>query len=719
MKKKITVLLLALVMLASCVPAFAEGEENGLAALTKEDILSVPLRDDGRLIDNLDLDLYKEIGGESVTWTSSDPSVISENGVVSRGEEDKDVTLTASVGENETKSFNFNVPAAQNNVYALPNMTESYVDETFSGTELPANVTTLPCDPEKDTYEVKNGKAVLTRSDWSYLKKEPGFEISKDASKTAISGKFVIDFTVNTTSRYLRYAFIEKNWSGYATFCVWDRSAGTFSVDYTDENASKSTSHNIGNFQDNKMKCTFFFDTTAKRFSLWINNELILTNVKFRSNVGNIGMFRIFTLTDSSMNGTGSVALDNVKIYKAEESTLFTDALALSESSILAAPKIREENGTEFLCDDLNLLTKAASGADIEWSSEPALIDSEGRITRQLTDTEVTLCGSVSDSNGNKLEKTFAFNIPGKYHDVAGIGYPREGEMLYSDSFSDGVIAQNISYDSSKGSVEEKSGTLSLTSPGWSEIPYIRIYNNTKASASDLNGKFCEEFVVKSTSDRFRMRWINSNWEEVTYMEITNFANLVLNYKDESGARTLQSTVEANGTYKVKVLFDFSVTPARMTVWLNDTKILDDEYTKAQRGVAWTQFYTAGSGSYGGKGVVTIDNYKVYRVDESETPGFYVGDFEYTNAGTVVKGENGVSIPLFVTNADNEREASLILAVYSSEGKRLEKIAVTKAALSPLSQQKISASVNIEDVPENATMKAFLFEDLNNIKPIK
>lgn len=719
MKKKITVLLLALVMLASCVPAFAEGEENGLAALTKEDILSVPLRDDGRLIDNLDLDLYKEIGGESVTWTSSDPSVISENGVVSRGEEDKDVTLTASVGENETKSFDFNVPAAQNNVYALPNMTESYVDETFSGTELPANVTTLPCDPEKDTYEVKNGKAVLTRSDWSYLKKEPGFEISKDASKTAISGKFVIDFTVNTTSRYLRYAFIEKNWSGYAAYCIWDRSAGTFSVDYTDDGASASTSHNIGNFQDNKMKCTFFFDTTAKRFSLWINNELILTNVKFRSNVGNIGMFRIFTLTDSSMNGTGSVALDNVKIYKAEESTLFTDALALSESSILAAPKIREENGTEFLCDDLNLLTKAASGADIEWSSEPALIDSEGRITRPLTDTEVTLRGSVSDSNGNKLEKTFAFNIPGKYHDVAGIGYPREGETLYSDSFSDGVIAQNISYDSSKGSVEEKGGALSLTSPGWSEIPYIRIYNNTEASAVNLSGKFCEEFVVKSTSDRFRMRWINSNWEEVTYMEVTNFSNLVLKYKDESGAQTLQDTISTGGIYKVKVLFDFSVSPARMTMWLNDRKILDNVYTETQRGVAWTQFYTAGSGSYGGTGVVTIDNYKVYRVDESETPGFYVGDFEYTNAGTVVKGENGVSIPLFVTNADNEREASLILAVYSSEGKRLEKIAVTKAALSSLSQQKISASVNIEDVPENATMKAFLFEDLNNIKPIK
>ena len=424
-------------------------------------------------------------------------------------------------------------------------------------------------------------------------------------------------------------------------------------MDYTDENASKFTSHNIGNFQDNKMKCTFFFDTTAKRFSLWINNELILTNVKFRSNVGNIGMFQIFTLTDSSMNGTGSVALDNVKIYKAEESTLFTDALALSESSIFAAPKIREENGTEFLCDDLNLLTKAASGADIEWSSEPTLIDSEGRITRPLTDTEVTLCGSVSDSNGNKLEKTFTFNIPGKYHDVAGIGYPREGEMLYSDSFSDGVIAQNISYDNSKGSVEEKNGVLSLTSPGWSEIPYIRIYNNTEASAADLNGKFCEEFVVKSTSDRFRMRWINSNWEEVTYMEVINFTNLVLKYKDESGAQTRQDTISTGGIYKVKVLFDFSVTPARMTMWLNDRKILDNVYTETQRGVAWTQFYTAYSGSYGGKGVVTIDNYKVYRVDESETPGFYVGDFEYTNAGTVVKGENGVSIPLFVTNADN------------------------------------------------------------------
>ena len=84
-----------------------------------------------------------------------------------------------------------------------------------------------------------------------------------------------------------------------------------------------------------------------------------------------------------------------------------------------------------------------------------------------------------------------------------------------------------------------------------------------------------------------------------------------------------------------------------------------------------------------------------------------------------MKGENGVSIPAFVTNSENEREIVLILAVYTSDGKRLNSVAVTKAALSPLSQQKISASVNIEDVPENATMKAFLFEDLNNIKPIK
>lgn len=719
MTKKITVLLLALAMTAACMPAFADGEETGIAALTKEDILSVPLRDDGRLIDNLDLDLYKVIGGENVTWTSSDPSVISENGVVSRGEEDKDVTLTASVGENETKSFDFNVPAAQNNVYALPNMTESYVDETFSGTELPANVTTLPCDPDKDTYEVKNGKAVLTRSDWSYSGKEPGFEISKDASKTAISGKFVIEFTVNTTSRYLRYAFIEKNWSGYAAFCEWNRSAGTFKVDYTDDNASAYTSYNIGDFRDDKMKCTFFFDTTAKRFSLWINNELILANVKFRSNVGNIGMFRIFTLTNSSMNGTGSVALDNVKIYKAEESTLFTDALALSKSSILAAPVIAEKNGMEFLCDDLNLVSKGESGADIKWSCVPEIIDSEGRITRPLTDTKAALTGCVSDSNGNSLEKTFEFNIPGKYHDVAGIGYPREGEMLYSDSFSDGVIAPNIFYEATKGKVEEKNGVISLTSPGWSEIPYIRIFNNTEASPADLNGKFCEEFVVKSTSNRFRMRWLSSNWDEVTYMEVTNFTNLVLKYKDESGAQTLQDTISTGGIYKVKVLFDFSVSPARMTMWLNDRKILDNVYTETQRGVAFTQFYTAGSGSIGGNGVLTVDNYKAYRVDESETPGFYVGDFEYTNAGTVVKGENGVSIPLFVTNAENETEASLILAVYSSEGKRLEKIAVTKAVLSPLSQEKISASVNIEDVPENVTMKAFVFENLDNIKPIK
>ena len=141
--KKLIGALAAISIIAECalsaVPVFAAGAEvqADADALTVEDILSVPVDGSGYLIDNLDLDRITEgeINKSPISWSSSNESIISSQGIVKRGETTADVTVTAAIGSGEdavTKDFTFKVPANGISVKGMPMAGEVIYEDDFS-----------------------------------------------------------------------------------------------------------------------------------------------------------------------------------------------------------------------------------------------------------------------------------------------------------------------------------------------------------------------------------------------------------------------------------------------------------------------------------------------------------------------------------------------------------------------------------------------------------
>ncbi len=128
--KKLFAAVSALVLICNTITGYAasalsaqEAVNADLAAITEEGILSVPLAD-GYLIDPLQTEsITKGENGSTITWTTSDESIISADGWVTRPQEDTYVTVTASAAlgtAKAEKSFEFRVAGVFTDIGGLP-----------------------------------------------------------------------------------------------------------------------------------------------------------------------------------------------------------------------------------------------------------------------------------------------------------------------------------------------------------------------------------------------------------------------------------------------------------------------------------------------------------------------------------------------------------------------------------------------------------------------
>jgi len=198
--KKILSVLVSLAMLLSAFPAFAASDavQADADALTIDAILSVPEWDGddsvNTLIDNLEID-HITVGknGSSISWSSSNTNVISNTGIVTRGDEDATVTLTATIGTEVTKDFTFLVPAAAKNINGMPSRSGDYTlnDDFGDGVADFEKDSSMPAN--SNTYYIESeGKLNLTNNAWGnnwYVRKRP-----------ASSETFAYEFTLGGDS---------------------------------------------------------------------------------------------------------------------------------------------------------------------------------------------------------------------------------------------------------------------------------------------------------------------------------------------------------------------------------------------------------------------------------------------------------------------------------------------------------------------------------------
>ena len=696
--KKLFGTLVALSLMAECalsaVPVFAAAAEvqADADALTAEDILTVPVGSNGYLIDNLDLDRVTkgEINESPVVWSSSNESVISKDGIVTRPDTTTDVTLTATIGADAdavTKDFTFKVPAKNIAVNGMPVAVDGGMiyEDNFSDGTMDSKIT-FAKGADSDIIQEANGKLELYRSEWT--SGEPYIDIA--APSSASTGNAVYEYTLDLGQSdppcwYMRNQFIGTKWSGYPLYIEWG--FGKQAV------LRNGLSTDI--IEGGKLKVMAYFDFTNKQFSLWLNNELAFENIAFIGG-SDVMQFRISTVTGGDKDGLGRILIDNFKAYKAEKSVLFTDLEGI-DKTMAANSTVANANGTVYLIDNLSFAkTAGASGSDITYSvNDSTAVNANGIITRDIVDRPVTVTVTAKDKIGGEFSKNYDYVVPGKYHIVND-----ENGLAIGERLSAGTVNW-AGTDKMTAPYVDDGNILSFTSGIWgSETGFDYKY------ASPLTGKVIQKISFKSPGKGIRIRLYDRAYAVCDEIMQTQSLTVFGETYQVNGV----NVDTRNQQVDIELLIDFGA--KTITPYVNGTRMSDKALTIGNLGVI--QVRALHQGSYWCVGTTEVSSLAAYSVaDISGYPALMRGDAVFSNAAPAA-GENKVTVP-FIKTTDGEQACNILYAIYSADGTLLG-VSVQPVTLSNASQQEYTLSLTLDSVSGGETQKVFFWD--SSILPV-
>lgn len=558
MKKRLLSLLLVLLMVSSQAGPVWAMEDAPLDLVTKDALTVAPIEEALFLGEKLNLDF------EGVTFASTDDAVINPlNGVVTRPEETKDVTLTASAN-GLSKSFTFTIPG-KNEDYPVESVL--YYDDFEDGILSPhieqtenSGVTDFETGGNLDF----TGKTAGASSGIIWLKED----------QSAVTGKMRIEFNLKrdrnvyeTTRMYFSGTaglafYIEwsvgdvNNWK--STFTV---TSGASKGATTDQNETLT----VNNIHDAKIVVEIDSDSGA--IKLWINgNEFnfVAGGFVMRENEGltKVSIAPGGTNTDPLMSFFSCKSLEYLN---PDKSACELDYEALTDASLLKAPLV-----SNYLIDSLKLPAVGGNGSEISWSSEPTGIISEtGFLVRPNAETDVTLTATISKGSYSK-EREFTFSVPAASEEVGGL--PAIQTMVDYDSFDDDVLSDKIVVTPANGSVTEENGVLRLQKPVTSGTTSAKLYLN---GDEGVTGQFVIEFILKKNIDSRVDVYLSGEGGLYSYVRWYGGSNsvLYLNMAEVPGGSDVDTAckpVDFGFSDSVKVTAFIDTETGMITYWLNN-----------------------------------------------------------------------------------------------------------------------------------------------------
>ncbi len=712
MKKLLSTLLTLSMLLAmlstGAVYAASDAVQADADALTLDDILSVPSWDGNRLIDNLDLDCVTkgEVNQSPITWSSSNEAVISTTGIVTRGAEDAEVTVTATIGEGDdiaSKAFTFVVPAASKSVNGMPIVTASKFEDTFSDAELNTSKYGKATPTSYDSVVEENGKMTLTRSQWT--SGEPNIDVKHEYNGSLST---TAEFTLHSTSSYLRIAFVGYNWNGFPLYIHWYPKHNNISIGRGGVETDSAEAGRIPlpqSAKGGKAKFTVTIDAANKTYSVWVNNEVVIaSNPYMESNAQKPYMIRFSTITSGWMYGVGSTAIDNLKIYESTPSDALT-TLICAEKNINISDSIISGNNKYLTGEFVDLSTVTGSnGAAVSYTvSDTSVISETGKVTRALTDKPVTITATIT-AGGEQLVKNYSFIVPGKYNKIGKSSLP-----LIDKDYPVGYTVDARATDYLE-SYSEENGKISITS-----IYAANQEPGFKYTYSDnLKGDFVQDFVFSSNSKAMRARILDSNYSNKLHIYYLDNGTLAV-----SGTETVYHESSFTGkTIKLTLAYSMSTNTVDIYVdgelWLDDFALMAGSYKNIQ--YVWVSHHCASiMGAWrGGQGTTTFYSLGAYKtVDESAISSIMATDVAYSNGGTAAAGDNTATVTVVAGDSAGERGGMLAYAIYSVENgiKKLVGIDVVSLGLNKFAHKEYTAAINLKEAPANAQQQIFIWGD--------
>lgn len=732
MKKFLSTLLtlsMVLTMLATGAAIAASDEVQADAdALTLDDILSVPSWNGNTLIDNLDIDIYTkgEVNESPIVWSSTNEAVISTSGIVTRGAEDAEVTVTATIGTDDnavTKDFTFVVPAASKTINGIPTVGSRVLyEDNFSGEAINSKITTSCSGDDYVTQE--NGKLTLYANTPNL---EPHISINFN---NEVNGNLIttFEFSLHTTSAYVRIPFVGYNWNGYPAYIHWYTNDNQISIG---KSQTKDVSRRISlpkSAKGKKAKFIVSFNNPKATYDLWVNNELVLVNQPYglKDDVNPSQkpyMLRISTATADWVYGIGKYSLDNVKVYESVQSD---SLLTLTNVEKIFANNSYTENGKSYINNaifDLSYV-KGENDASVNYNvSDTSVISETGDITRALTDKEITITATINSVDGGQLVKNFKFIVPGKYNKIGTTNIPSKGTSIINERFNGAELTTLVDKQISicdTATLTQSNGILTHSK------------NNNASSGFRLKqdnqvkkGIVCQELYFDSSSDNLRISIVNDGAWNAAIGRIAYRGKYF--YVLGNGSWSAASEKTYSGIIRLTIVTD--ITNKIFNVYANGDLIAENigmikqsgSSPYAVYGITFEHMYaTVVNGWGGGNGTTNLYNFEVYNVAEGALPDAMAGEYNFSNNGTVVSGSNSVAIPVIATSEAGERDAMLIYAIYSeiNNVKKLVGVDVKPINLDQYSHNEYTATVNVSSVPEMVSQKAFILSTSGDIKPL-
>lgn len=309
------------------------------------------------------------------------------------------------------------------------------------------------------------------------------------------------------------------------------------------------------------------------------------------------------------------------------------DADALTIDDILSVPAW---DGNKLIDNlDLDAYTVGEVNASpVRWTSTNTnVISTTGKVTRLAQDTEVTVTATIGEGD-DIATKDFTFVVPAASKSFNGMPIAAKAPLVEEDftGLSDVPTGSYLSFKNqcSKETYEVAGGKMSVTTPGWPDketgISIEGIKNLTSAKSVVV------EFVLHSTSDRVKIKLFDE--KNNTIQQYLYFG---------PGANTTIGEYVGK-TNKLKLTMHFNTSSKTVSVWVNNKPaMLNNAYSSAcNMHVQGCWITVQGTGSYTGRGTVSLDNFKIYDATENTLVADYAKGLDtYIIEGTTAESTDG------------------------------------------------------------------------------
>lgn len=303
-------------------------------------------------------------------------------------------------------------------------------------------------------------------------------------------------------------------------------------------------------------------------------------------------------------------ALSAVPVFAAG-AEVKADADALTVEDILSVPA----NDSGYLIDNLDLdrITEGEiNKSPISWSSSNEnIISSQGIVKRGDTTADVTVTAAIG-SGDDVVTKDFTFKVPSKNISVNGM--PTAGDIIYEDTFSDGVIDEShisLLNHANSDILSEHDGKFEINRTEWitdGTEPGIQIKN---VSSGGKNAVYEYTLDLTKGSHYVRNAFIPTNWAGYPLFFTWQGAENPIYLQDNKG----MSDVVKSGKMKVTAYFDLA--NKQFSVWLNNELAFENTAFLGGSSVDLFRIFTVSKGNFDGRGRILVDNVKVYKAEKS------------------------------------------------------------------------------------------------------